>query len=85
MPRASGDQPAALQPAVPRKRAKGDYPIATPIQGRSGQVISPFKPHNVIDVRGINSGQYARDPSTAPIDPDTGKPDLTKAKIFEVP
>lgn len=79
-----GDQPAPPQSARPPKQRSG-YPLATPIQGRSGQVISPFKPHNVIDVRGYRSGQLARDPSTAPIDPATGKPDINQAKIFEIP
>ncbi len=77
-----GDQPAP-KPAKPKKTSK--YPLATPIEGKAGQVISPFKPHNVIDVRGYRTGQLARDPSTAPIDPTTGKADINQAKIFEIP
>ena len=75
-------QPAP-KPAKPKKTS--NYPLATPIEGKPGQVISPFKPHNVIDVRGYRTGQLARDPSTAPIDPTTGKADINQAKIFEIP
>jgi hypothetical protein len=38
----------------------------------------------VIDVKGFRPGQLARDPSTAPVGAD-GKPDISKAKIFEIP
>ena len=81
-----GDQPPpqpAPQPAKPEKTS--NYPLATPVEGRTGQVLSPSKPHTVIDVRGFRTGQLARDPSTAPIDPATGKPDIEQAKIFEIP
>jgi len=77
-----GDQPAPPSPA--RRKPTSDYPLATPIAGTTTQVISPYKPHNVIDVKGYRSGQLARDPSTAPIGSD-GKPDVNKAKIFEIP
>jgi hypothetical protein len=73
-----GDQPA------PKPKKTSKYPLATPIAGTTSQVISPYKPHNVIDVKGFRTGQLARDPSTAPIGPD-GKPDISKAKIFEMP
>lgn len=78
-----GDQgpPPAPKPK-PKKTSK--YPLATPIAGTTNQVISPYKPHNVIDVKGFRTGQLARDPSTAPLGPD-GKPDISKAKIFEMP
>lgn len=75
-----GDQPA---PPAPRKKTS-NYPLATPIAGTRDQVVSPYKPHNVIDVKGFRSGQLARDPSTAPVGPD-GKPDINQAKIFEIP
>jgi hypothetical protein len=77
-----GDQPPP-QPAKPKQTS--GYPLATPIEGKPGQVISPYKPHNVIDVRGYRSGQLARDPSTAPIDKETGKSDINQARIFEIP
>lgn len=78
----SGDQPAPA-PAKPKQRS--DYPLATRIEGKKSQVISPYKPHNIIDVKGFRSGQLARDPSTAPIDPTSGKPDMSQSKIFELP
>jgi hypothetical protein len=76
------DQPAPA-PAKPQQRS--DYPLATRIEGKKSQVISPYKPHNIIDVKGFRSGQLARDPSTAPIDPTSGKPDMSQSKIFELP
>lgn len=79
----SPNDPYAPQPIPPAPTS--DYPLATPVQGTSNQVVSPYKPHNVIDVKGFRTGQLARDPSTAPINPTTGKPDLGQAKIFEIP
>ena len=79
----TGGDPPAPAPAQPKKRS--DYPLATRIEGKKAQVISPYKPHNLIDVKGFRSGQLARDPSTAPLDPTTGKPDMAQAKIFELP
>ena len=76
-----GDQ---LAPPAPKPKKTSKYPLATPIAGTTNQVISPYPPHNVIDVKGFRTGQLARDPSTAPIGPD-GKPDISKAKIFEMP
>jgi hypothetical protein len=40
----------------------GDYPVGRPA-GRYGLVISPYYPHNVIDVRGIPRGEQVLDPS----------------------
>jgi hypothetical protein len=40
----------------------GRYPAAQKTTNPS-QVISPYPPHNVIDVEGFRSGQLARDPS----------------------
>ncbi len=80
-----GDAPAAPPVAKKKPKKTSKYPLATPIAGTTKQVISPYKPHNVIDVAGYRTGQLARDPSTAPIDKTTGKPDINKAKIFEIP
>ena len=79
--------PGGNQPAPPpaKRKQTTDYPLATPHPTEKNRVISPFKPHNVIDVKGLRSGQLAWDPSTAPIDPSTGKLDLSQAKIFEIP
>ena len=61
-----------------------NYPDAYPVEGDSNKVISPFKPHNVINVKGVAPGHLARDMSTAKLGPD-GKPDTSSAKIFRIP
>ena len=38
------------------------YPVAQPTE-RRGFVVSPFRPYNVIDVRGIPRGEKVVDPS----------------------
>lgn len=40
----------------------GDYPVGHPTSERN-QVISPYSPYNIIDVRGYHPGQLVRDPS----------------------
>jgi hypothetical protein len=40
----------------------GGYPMAQPT-GRPGFVVSPYYPHNLIDVRGIPRGAMVIDPS----------------------
>jgi len=52
---------------------------------KKGQVISPFKPHNVLDVSHLRAGMLARDPFTAKVNKETGKPDINTALIFRVP
>ena len=47
-------------------------------------VISPYKPYNLINVKSIKPGQFARDMSTAVKGAD-GKPIKSSAKIFQVP
>ena len=59
-----------------------NYPTAHP-HGKN-IVISPYKPYNLIDIKGIKPGQYARDMSTA-IKGADGKPLTSSAKIFQVP
>lgn len=61
-----------------------NYPDAFPVEGDSNKVISPFKPHNFINVKGIAPGHLARDMSTAKIGAN-GKPDASSAKIFRIP
>ena len=55
-----GDQVAPPQPPAPTQTK--NYPTATATENQN-LVISPYKPHNVIDVRGFQSGQLAKDPS----------------------
>lgn len=62
-----------------------NYPVAFQYENSTSQVISPYKPHNVIDVSKIKAGHLARDTSTAKIDKATGKPIISTAKIFRVP
>src|SRR2546423_10593972 len=45
---------------------EGGYPLAR-WSGRPGLVISPYPPHNLVDVRGIPPGELVRDPSTGGI------------------
>lgn len=47
-------------------------------------VISPFKPYNLIDVKGITPGHLARDMSTADTD-SNGNAIVSSAKIFQIP
>lgn len=44
----------------------GGYPVAR-WSGTPGLVISPYPPHNLVDVRGIPPGARVRDPSTGGI------------------
>jgi hypothetical protein len=44
----------------------GGYPVARP-SDTPGLVISPYPPHNLVDVRGIPPGARVRDPSTGGI------------------
>lgn len=59
-----------------------NYPVAHPHS--KNIVISPYKPYNLINVKGIKPGQFARDMSTADMGSD-GKPVTSSAKIFQVP
>jgi Glycine zipper len=44
----------------------GGYPYAR-WSGTPGLVVSPYRPHNLVDVRGIPPGSLVRDPSTGGI------------------
>ena len=55
-----GDRPAP--PAQPPAPPRTNYPTATKTDNPN-LVVSPYKPHNVIDVQGFQSGQLAKDPS----------------------
>ncbi|RYD81172.1 MAG: glycine zipper 2TM domain-containing protein [Verrucomicrobiaceae bacterium] len=45
-----------------RRYRDGRYPVGEPTE-RRGFVVSPYPPHNLIDVRGIPSGAKVMDPS----------------------
>ncbi|WP_129589808.1 hypothetical protein [Rubritalea profundi] len=61
-----------------------NYPAAYQYKTSTTQVISPYRPHNVIDVKGMRPGHLARDTSTAKRD-KAGKPIISTAKIFRIP
>jgi hypothetical protein len=50
------------QGGVTPPTAKTDYPYAEKTS-TEGEVLSPYAPYNVMDVRGLRSGQLALDPS----------------------
>ena len=47
-------------------------------------VISPYRPYNLIDVKGYKSGEIVGDPSTATLD-SAGKPIPSTIKNFRLP
>lgn len=63
-------QPAPQAPATPTPPAASSYPAATRT-ANPNHVISPYPPHNVVDITGFEPGELARDKTTG--------------KIFEVP
>lgn len=59
--------PSTSQPTV---SAGQEFPIGT-VGKKAGRVVSPYPPHNELDVRGLPSGSLALDPTTQ--------------KVFKVP
>jgi len=73
---------------VPAPTVEGQtgVPLAKPSpDGKKNTVISPYSPYNLIDVTGYSSGEIVGDPSTATVNPSTGKLDLSTAKHFRLP
>jgi len=73
---------------VPAPKVEGvaKVPLAHPTpDGKKDTVISPYRPYNVIDVKGYKSGDIVGDPSTAKVNPATGKLDLSTSKHFRIP
>lgn len=52
-------------PATPQVDAE-DYPTGY-ITNTPGIVVSPYKPHNKVNVKGFNPGQLAKDPTTGKV------------------
>jgi len=78
---ASDEVPA---PAV--ENSSSNVPLGRPSpDGKTNTVISPYRPYNLIDVTGYKSGDIVGDPSTAQVDPATGKVNLSTAKHFRLP
>lgn len=62
-----------------------NVPVARPLpDGQKNKVISPYRPYNVIDVKGYRSGDIVGDPSTGTIDAK-GKLVPGTAKHFRIP
>lgn len=77
--------PGAEVPA-PKIKTTHNAPIGHPDpQGRANMIISPYRPYNLINVKGYSSGDIVGDPSTAKINPKTGKRDPSTAKLFQIP
>lgn len=66
--------------------AANNIPVGRPSpDGKKNMVLSPYAPYNIIDVSGYKSGDIVGDPSTANVDPATGKLNLRTAKHFRLP
>jgi len=72
------------QPTNTNTATAGSHPTAYPTD-KKNLVISPFAPHNILDVKGMSPGNLAKDPTTAAIDPNTKKVISGSAKIFRIP
>ena len=71
---------------TPELRKYKKIPVGHPDpQGRSNMVVSPYRPYNVIDISGYKSGDIVGDPSTAAVNPSTGKRDANTIKHFRIP
>ncbi|MGB0991122.1 MAG: hypothetical protein ACPG32_01475 [Akkermansiaceae bacterium] len=78
--------PASGGVHAPVPEATKNYPVAHPHpEGKANYVVSPYRPYNVIDVKGYRSGDIVGDPSTAKVNPTTGKIDASTAKHFRIP
>ena len=71
---------------APKIEAYGKIPMGrrTP-DGKTNMVISPYRPYNIINVTGYRSGSIVGDPSTAQVDPATGKLILNTSKHLRIP
>jgi len=51
----------------PVAEGNGGCPVASPVQGKPGFVVSPFTPNGYVDVTGMAPGSEARDPYTGKV------------------
>jgi hypothetical protein len=73
------------EPAQEQKQYR-KIPLGHPDpQGRANMVMSPYRPYNIIDISGYHSGDIVGDPSTAIVNPRTGRRDPNSAKHFRIP
>ncbi len=54
-------------------------------EGKANMVVSPYRPYNVIDIKGYRSGDIVGDPSTGKAHPTTGVLIPGTAKCFRIP
>lgn len=54
-------------------------------KGNPKMMISPYRPYNLIDISGNQSGSIVGDPSTAKKDPKTGEIIESTSKYFRIP
>jgi len=85
-PSAPPSSSSGAEVPAPQVAGESNVPVGrrTP-DGKTNMVISPFRPYNVIDVKGYRSGDIVGDPSTAQTDPATGKLNLNTSKHFRIP
>lgn len=87
-PYPDGSQAGGSSAEVPAPKIEGYHKIPmgkrTP-DGKTNMVISPYRPYNIIDVTGYRSGDIVGDPSTAQVDPATGKLILNTSKHLRIP
>ncbi len=85
-PTGAPSESAGAEVPAPQVAEQPKVPVGhrTP-DAKANMVISPYRPHNVIDVKGYRSGDIVGDPSTAKADPATGKLNLNTSKRFRIP
>ena len=87
-PSPTGPQAGGSSAEVPAPKIDGYSKIPmgrrTP-DGKANRVISPYRPYNIIDISGYRSGDIVGDPSTAQVDPATGKIILNTSKHLRIP
>lgn len=53
--------------ALPQATGNANYPYATRSSENPNYVVSPYPPHNTIDISGYNPGQIVKEPGTTRI------------------
>ncbi len=87
-PYGQGNTSQAPTPGASAPAAESNISVPTghpDPQNRPNMVVSPYRPYNIIDVKGYKSGEIVGDPSTAKVNPSTGRPDLSTSKHFRIP
>ncbi|MGJ8677915.1 MAG: hypothetical protein ACSHX0_10390 [Akkermansiaceae bacterium] len=83
LPTGSSNTSATVSPTT---KAMSKIPLGIrPESGSNDLIISPYKPYNLIDVKGFKSGQVVGDPSTISTDPKTGQAIPSSIQTFRIP